>query len=61
MGIQAGEKTPGPLNMRRDLPGPRAIWHLDRAAPSVCSLPLPLDGPPAHRFLVTPTMPRPLG
>ena len=45
MGIQAGEKTPGPLNMRRDLPGPRAIWHLDSAVPSVGSLPLPLAGP----------------
>ena len=61
MGIQAGEKMPGPLNMRIDLPGPRAFWHLDSAVASDCSLPLPLAGPPAHRFLATPTMPRPLG
>lgn len=41
MGIQAGEKTPGPLNMRRDLPGPRAIWHLDNAAHQSVPCPFP--------------------
>lgn len=42
MGIQAGENKPGPLNVRRDLLGPRAIWHLDRATISL--FPVPSQG-----------------